>query len=48
MTKKKRLALVRAAQKAAERAAAERAAAHRWQLSPREIAMQKMLGVKTA
>ena len=47
MTKKKRLALARAAQKAA-RAAAERAAAHKWQLSPREIAMQKMLGVKTA
>ena len=29
---------------AAERAAAERAAAHRWQLSDREVAIQKMLG----
>ena len=33
---------------AAERAAAERAAAHKWQLSPREIAMQKLLGERTA
>ena len=33
---------------AAERAAAERAAAHKWQLSPREIAIQKLLGEKTA
>ena len=30
-----------------ERAAAERAAAHRWQLSPREIALQKLLGSPT-
>ena len=29
-----------------ERAAAERAAAHRWQLSPREIEMQKLLSIQ--
>ena len=31
---------------AAERAEAERAAAHMWKLSPRELALQKTLGVK--